>query len=111
MSNQWRSALSQAMIEDLRVAIMAKDSHVSTSMFREMCDYIPPAAEARISRVNGRQRIEFPHGGQVAFVNHRNGIRGMSVDKLYVSIEKYRDLGDIAEAALATSRVGEVTYI
>lgn len=42
--------------------------------------------EVRIVRAYGRERIDFPSGGQIVFVNSGGtGYRGMSADHLFVS--------------------------
>lgn len=111
MSARWRSALSQAMIEDLKIAIMPGSAKAATEMFQEMRDYVPPAADAHIVSTNGAQRIEFPTGGRVIFISGRQGVRGYALDKIYASIvgpeHSYANL----EPAIVTSRVGEVIYI
>ena len=108
MGAPWRSALAQAMIEDLQVAILPSKAKEATEMFREMRDYVPPAAEARIVATNGNQRIEFPTGGRVLFLGGHFRVRGMALDKLYVSFPVYHDHRLELEPAIATSRIGEV---
>lgn len=108
MSAPWRSALAQAMLQDLQVAILPSKAKEATEMFREMRDYVPPAAESRIVATNGAQRIEFPAGGRVYFLGGHFRVRGMSIDKLYVSDDVYDRHELELEPAIATSRVGEV---
>lgn len=108
MSTQWRSALSQAMIEDLRVIIVASSAKKATEMFDEMRGYVPPASDAHISRVNGRQKIEFPPGGRVRFSSGKS-LRGASADKLYLSKDVARHLyKDDVDEVVMTSRFPEV---
>ncbi|MGL3804709.1 hypothetical protein ACSYDW_01290 [Paeniglutamicibacter sp. R2-26] len=106
----WQRALRQAMFEDLRVAVVAGSGEYQGELFRAVIEHLPEGAASRIRRSYGDQLIEFPDGGRIIFDVGRSGLRGHSIDKLYISRSIVGDRRMNLIPCVQSSPVGEISY-
>lgn len=92
------------------VAVFSESAHLAKGIANQFEKNSPKDLVERVSRANGRLRIDFLGGGAVRFIDTKShGGRGLSLDRALVPIGISKDvLADILPS-LATSREAVLT--